>query len=107
MLMITSGIGKHRVQLEQQRIGEDILLVLQGGEKPHIGSMIVCEPGKETRVVRLGSHKDYIVLEPLAVTACEKYKTTVVAVGGIHIEQASQKDIELVIRNCKELESCI
>jgi hypothetical protein len=105
--MITSGTGKHTVELERQKIGENVLLILRGGEQPHIGSVIVCEPKKETKIVRLGSHKDYIVLEPLAVKACEKFNTTVVAVGGIHIEHASKEDIDRVIRNCKELESCI
>ena len=107
MLMITSGDGKHRVQLEKQMIGDQILLVLQGGEKPHIGSVVTCEPGKDAIQVVLGSHKDYIVLKPIAETACKKFNTTVVAVGGIHIDNATKEDIEIVIKNCKRLESCI
>jgi len=107
MLMITSGMGKHRIQLEQFYIGDHLLLVVKGGEQPHIGSVIICEPNKKTEIVRLGTHKDYIVLRPLAETACEKYHTTVVAVGGIHINQATSEDIERVIQNCKEIQSCI
>lgn len=107
MLMITSGKGKHKVQLDRYELGDDVLLVIQGGEKPHVGSVVVCEPGKEARLIRLGSHKDYIVLRPLAETACEKFKTTVVAVGGIHIDDATKKDIDIIIQNCKEIESCI
>lgn len=107
MLMITAGKGKHSVQLDRYEIGDDVLLVLQGGEKPHVGSVVVCQPGKEAHLIRLGSHKDYIVLRPIAETACEKYKTTVVAVGGIHIDNPTKQDIDIVIQNCKEIESCI
>jgi gallate decarboxylase subunit D len=107
MLMIISGEGKHRVTLEKQKIGEDVLLVLQGGEQPHVGAAVVCEPGKKSKSVRLGSHKDYIVLEPLAQMASKKYNKTVVAVGGIHIENATKYDIDKIIQNCKEIESCI
>ena len=105
--MITSGNGKHRVQLEKQMVGDHILLVLQGGEKPHIGSVVICEPEKDPLLVRLGSHKDHIVLKPIAETVCEKFNTTVVAVGGIHIDNATKEDIEIIIKNCKRLESCI
>lgn len=107
MLMITLGKGKHSVQLDRYDVGDDVLLVLQGGEKPHVGSVVVCQPDKGINLIRLGSHKDYIVLRPLAETACEKYETTVVAVGGIHIDDATKQDIDLVIQNCKEIESCI
>ena len=105
--MITSGNGKHRVQLEKQMIGDHLLLILEGGEKPHIGSVVTCEPGKDAILVSLGTHKDYIVLKPIAETACKKYNTTVVAVGGIHIDNATREDIDLIIKNCERLESCI
>ena len=105
--MITSGDGKHRVQLEKKMIGDHLLLILQGGEKPHIGAVVTCEPGKDTLLVKFGTHKDYIVLKPIAETACKKYNTTVVAVGGIHIDHATKEDIDLIIKNCKRLESCI
>jgi len=105
--MITLGKGKHRVNLEKHRIGDDFLLVLQGGQRPHIGAVVTCQPGKASSIVKLGEHKDHIVLRPLAETMCKKYGVTVVAVGGIHIDDATKEDIDLVIQNCKRLESCI
>ena len=105
--MITAGDGKHRVQLEKQMIGDDVLLILQGGEKPHVGAVVTCEPGEEPILVKLGTHKDHVVLAPIAKKACESYQTTVVAVGGIHVDNASKKDIDLIIKNCRRLESCI
>lgn len=107
MWMITSGKGKHQVQLKKLVIGDHLLLILQGGEQPHIGAIVTCEPGKEPILLKLGTHKDYIVLGPLAETACRKYDTTVVALGGIHIDDATNEDIDMVIQNCKRLESCI
>jgi len=105
--MITVGTGKHQVSVEKHWIGDDLILHLKGGEQPHVGAIVSCEPGREATRIRLGTHKDHIVLQPLAETACKKYETTVVAVGGIHIENATKKDIELVVQHCKRLESCI
>ncbi len=105
--MITSGEGRYKVWLIQERIGEDRLLILGGGEKPHIGGVVVVEPGGEAKTVRLGSHYDYVILKPIAEEACRKYSVTAVAVGGIHIENASKDEIEMIVDNCKELVKCI
>ena len=105
--MITAGEGKHRVQLEKIMIGDDVLLILQGGEKPHIGAVVTCAPGEEPIIEKLGTHKDYVVLEPIAKKACESYQTMIVAVGGIHVDNATKEDIDLIIKNCRRLESCI
>ena len=101
--MLTSGKGKYKVWLEQKKVGQDLIYFLGGGEKPHIGSVVVCEPGKKTQVVKLEGHYDDIVLKPIAEAACKKYKTKVVAVGGVHIDNATKEEIELLVKNCRDL----
>ena len=105
--MITSGEGKYKVWLEEKKIGDDILYILGGGERTHIGGMVVCEPDKEPQVIRLEGHYDDIVLMPICKAACKKYNTKVVAVGGIHVDNASQEEIDILVENCKELVKCI
>ncbi len=107
MSMITSGSGRCKVWLKQEHIGTDRLYILGGGEKPHIGGVVVMEPGKKIQTIKLGGHYDHIVLEPLAEEACTKYEVTAVAVGGIHIDNASKEEIEIIVNNCKELLKCI
>ena len=101
--MITSGEGRYKVWMEKQFIGKDIVLSVGGGEKPHIGGIVICEPEKEPKVVILGSHMDDIILKPIAKKTCDKYKTTVVAIGGIHIDNATKKEINTIIKNCNAL----
>ena len=92
--------------MEVVRAGGDLVLVLGGGEA-HVGGAVVKVPGKRARVVRLGGHYDWQVLKPIAEAASKKYKCTAVAVGGIHVEDATRRDIGLLVRNCGELERCI
>lgn len=101
--MITSGEGKLQVFLEKKYVGSDILYILGGGQKTHIGGVVICEPDKKSQVVKLGSHYDHLVLKPLAEAACKKYDVTVVAVGGIHVDNATKEEIDIVIRNCSLL----
>ena len=54
--MITSGEGKYKVWLQQKKIGDNLVYILGGGEKPHIGGVVICEPGKSSQVIRLHGH---------------------------------------------------
>jgi len=105
--MITYGEGKYKVHLEEKKIGEDLLYILGGGERIHIGGIVICDPETKSQIIRMKGHYDDIVLQPIAEEACKKYKTKVVAVGGVHVDNASKKDIEKLINNCKELVKCI
>lgn len=105
--MITSGEGKYKVWLEKKTIGENLIYILGGGERSHIGGLVVCEPDKKSQVLRLEGHYDDIVLKPIAEAACKKYKTTVVAVGGVHVDNASKEEIDTLVENCRGLVKCI
>ena len=101
--MITSGKGKYKVFLERKELDDDLIYILGGGEKSHIGGMIFCEPGREPIIIKLEGHYDYMVLEPIALGASKKYNKKVVAIGGVHVDNASKEEIEILVRNCKDL----
>ena len=105
--MITSGEGKYKVFLEKKEFDDDLIFILGGGEKSHIGGVVICEPKKNPRVIKLKGHYDYTVLEPIAVKACKKYNKKVVVIGGVHVDNATEREIELLVKNCKELLKCI
>lgn len=101
--MITSGEGKYKVFLEKKELNSDLIFILGGGEKSHIGGVVICEPGKKSQIIRLEGHYDDIVLKPIAEAACKKYNSKVVAVGGVHVDNATEQEIDLLVKNCKEL----
>jgi len=105
--MITSGKGRYKVFLEKKDLSDDLVYILGGGEKSHIGGAVICKPGQKPHVLSIGTHHDYIVLTTIAKRACKKYNKTVVAVGGIHIDNATKEEIGILVKNCKELEKCI
>jgi len=101
--MNTFGRGKYKVWLERYDIGDDLVYVLGGGERSHIGGVVIAEPDKKVKVIRLHGHYDDVVLKPIAEVACQKYKTKIVAVGGVHVDHATQEEINLLVKNCKTL----
>jgi len=105
--MITSGKGKYKVWLEVKDIGSDKLLILRGGEKPHIGGIAICQPDEKPKIISLQNHEDHRVLLPIAEKGCNKFGVTTIAIGGIHIDNASKNEIDIILKNCEELISCI
>lgn len=105
--MITSGEGKYKVFLEEKKIDDDLIYILRGGERSHIGGVVICEPDKEPQFIRLEGHYDDIVLKPIAEAACKKYNKRVAAIGGVHVDNATEEEIDLLVKNCKELVKCI
>ncbi len=105
--MITSGEGRYKVFLKKVNLGDDLIFILGGGEKSHVGGAVICQPGKKPHVLTYEDHHDYIVLKPIAQAACKKYNKTVIAIGGIHIDNATKEEINIIVNNCKELVKCI
>lgn len=105
--MITAGEGKYKVWLKLEKLSDERLYILGGGERPHIGGIVVKEPDKESKIIKLEGHYDHMVLKPIAEEACKKYNTKVVAVGGVHVDSATEDEINLLVENCKELSKCI
>ena len=105
--MITSGEGKYKVFLKEIKNGDDLIYILGGGEKSHIGGIVICEPGKKAQLIQIENHYDNTVLSPIAEEACKKYNTKVVVVGGVHVDNASKEEIDILVKNCKDLIKCI
>jgi len=105
--MNTAGEGKLKVWLKMMEVGEDLVLVLGGGERPHIGGSVMAIPGKEPIITGLEGHRDIDVLKPMAESACRKHGKTVIALGGLHVDNASKDEVQQMIINCEELSKCI
>jgi len=93
--------------IQKQMLDEDLIYILGGGEKPHIGGVVLCHPDKKPEIMKLENHYDYLVLKPIAEKACKKYNKKVLALGGVHVDNASKEEIEILVKNCKELLKCI
>ena len=87
--------------------------MLQGGEEPHVGAVVLTVPrpsltGEEKTscnswVAPVSGHKDDEIAKPAAeMIASATGKVTVVA-AGIHIHAAKTEEISQIITNCKQL----
>ncbi len=101
--MNTCGEGKHEVWLKKQEVGKDLVYLLGGGEESHVGSASICKPGKTHESIELKGHYDKKVTEIIAKAGAEKHDRTVACIGGVHIDDASEEDVQKLVENCKKL----
>ena len=99
-------MNKWEVYLDSYEMGDDLVLILKGGEKYHAGAVAMAIPYKKTASTSLISaygHKDGDVAKPLAEKVAKSLKKTVVLIAGLHIENASKEDIQKLIDNSNKI----
>jgi hypothetical protein len=110
---LKSGRGRFCVMAEARFIGEDILVSVWGGTKPHIGSVAVAQARpslKDPRrasatssVINFPGHKDDIVSKMFAERISSAKNCRCIATAGIHVDSASNSDLSKILRNCETL----
>jgi hypothetical protein len=111
MKQIKIKIGKHQYQvtLIALALGEGLVVVIKGGDKPHIGAVSVSLPGPSLKdpskstvttsvFTRLG-HKDDLIAKFTSEKIAKVLGKATVAVAGLHIDEATETEINQLICN--------
>jgi hypothetical protein len=103
----------YEVAAEAVRIGADLLVYIWGGERPHIGSVAAAQPRPSSSDPRLTSatasvftylgHKEDVVTKYVAETLSARLGTNVVVTAGIHWDNLTGQNIDVVIERCREI----
>jgi hypothetical protein len=94
-------------------IGEDVLVAIWGGEKPHIGAVAVAQPRPSLKdpevtsatasVICFVGHKEDELAKASAEILAAALNTPVVVTAGIHWDNLDPKDIRRIIQNSEIL----
>ncbi|MCJ7656770.1 MAG: hypothetical protein MUO55_03190 [Candidatus Atribacteria bacterium] len=110
---IIEGKDKYKVKLVAIKSGEDLTVIISGGEKPHIGAIAISIPrpslkdsnkvSASTSVFVLVGHKEDELSKQIAENITEVKKKVTVTIVGLHIEKATAQDIEYLIQNTQKV----
>ena len=105
--------GKYDLEAYVRSIGEDLLVAVSGGEKPHIGAVAVAQPRPSLKdptvrsatasVICYVGHKEDDLAKHAAEKLAASFNTRVVVTAGIHWDNLSEEGIEKVIRHSRLL----
>lgn len=108
----TKGQG-YNVQAEAVWVGEDLLVYIWGGERPHIGAVAMAQPrpsladpsvvSATASVFTYVGHKEDDLAKAVAETLSAALDCKVVVTAGAHWDGLDAADIEQVKANCSQL----
>ncbi|NPV70810.1 MAG: UbiX family flavin prenyltransferase [Firmicutes bacterium] len=111
-VQVAVGEGRFQISGNAWVTMGGIIAGLFGGDRPHVGSVVVSVPRPSitgsgetsctSSVVNLLAHKEETVIRPLAEHIARVTGRPVVGVCGVHLDGATPQDIRLLVANCEE-----
>lgn len=96
-----------RLSVSVFSLGDDLAVLLYGGEREHIGSAVLSVPRLSLKddgtvsctssVLNLPGHKDEAICRMVSESLSASLGKTVLAAGGFHVDNLSKEDIKEVI----------
>ncbi|UCG05867.1 MAG: hypothetical protein JSV83_18440 [Desulfobacterales bacterium] len=112
-LTINTSEGEYDLSASVRLIGQDILVAIWGGEKPHIGAVAMAQPRPSLKDPEITSstasvfsyvgHKEDELAKATAEILAAALKTKVVVTAGIHWDNLPEEGIQRVIQNSEIL----
>ncbi len=105
--------GEYDIEAYVRWIGEDLLVAVCGGEKPHIGAVAVAQPRPSLKDPAVTSatasvfcclgHKEDDLAKQTAEKLAAAFHARVVVTAGIHWDNLNEEAIGKVVRNSGKL----
>ena len=114
---VQTDTGSYDIEAEVLRIGEDYLVAIWGGEKPHIGAVAAAQPrpslenpeatSATASVICFPGHKELEIARVVSEKLAAALGASVVVTAGIHWDNISKEGISKVMSNTKILTGLI
>jgi hypothetical protein len=110
---VTTDKEAYNLEAFVKQIGQDFLVAIWGGEKPHIGAVSVAQPRASLKdpevisatasVICLPGHKEDELVKATSEILAAALNTSVVVTAGIHWDNINEEGIDKIIANSKIL----
>ena len=100
------------LKIQVKRLGEGYYIIMQGGDKPHIGCTVLSIPRPSlsgdgsisvtSSTLNVTGHKDDIICRYVAEEVCRKKNAVTVCSGGFHTDGITEKEIIEVQQTVKQ-----
>lgn len=105
--------GRIKIDVKVFLVGEDLCVIISGGDSPHIGCVTLSVPrpslsdldrnSATTSILNLLGHKDDEAAKYVSHTLSSKLNKNVVATCGVHVDNITAEEIHIVISLLKEV----
>jgi hypothetical protein len=110
---LSSQGERYQIHATAMLVGDDLLVVIWGGTKPHIGAVAVALPrpsladpqitSSTSSIFTLLGHKEDEVVKMVSEHLSARLERNVVVTAGIHWDDLPEEAVEEIVNNCKKL----
>lgn len=108
MISLNKQNGRVIIDLKAIYVGEDLIIIISGGDRPHVGA--VSYGGQEfenkefkDNTIIYKNHKEHIISQIFSQRIAEVFKGNYIISAGIHLDNITKEEIEIVQRMSEEL----
>ena len=112
-LSLTEGVPPYHVLAEVNSIGDDLVVMISGGEKPHVGAVAIGIPRSSlanpenvsatASVFAMVGHKEDDLARIMARKLAASLQRNVVVTVGIHVDQILPEGIGSIEQSCRNI----
>lgn len=117
VFQVTLDEGDYHLEAEGRLIGNDLLVAVWGGDKPHVGAVAIAEPRPSLKdpdkisatasVYALIGHKEDLPAKTMAERIAARFNRKVVITMGMHWDNLTPEGIATIEKMNSRLESLL
>lgn len=103
MIEIKKEFKRIKINLKAIKMGEDLCVILTGGDKPHLGALTIGSSLVNLNAFTFQGHKENFVTEVIGDILKKEFSGKFVVCCGIHLDDISKNEIQHVLSLCKDI----
>ncbi|CAM3587220.1 hypothetical protein VA7868_03657 [Vibrio aerogenes CECT 7868] len=117
MIHLTRAAENIQVELKATKVGNDVNVVICGGDQPHIGAVAVAQPraslqdenqrSATTSVITVMGHKEDLIAHRSAGQITAATGSVTIVSCGVHLDDATLKQIKQIDTLIQELTNAL
>jgi len=91
------------VALDAIFMGEDLVILISGGDRPHLGTITAGARLEPIRTVQLQTHKEFYITEEVSILLRKQFPGNFAICSGVHLNDIQKDEIKLLTDICVAL----
>lgn len=88
--------GRIHLILDACFMGEDLVVMISGGDRPHLGTITAGARLEPLQTVQLQNHKEFYITEEIAVQLRKNFRGNFAICCGTHLDDISKDEINIM-----------
>jgi hypothetical protein len=96
MIHLEKKHGRIQLVLDAYYMGKDLVVMISGGDQPHLGTITAGARLEPLQTVQLQNHKEFYITEEIAVRLRKQFRGNFAICCGTHLDNVSKEEINVM-----------